>query len=160
MKNLFDLAFIPTLTIVLFVGLCTLTSCSDQTTTDESKIQLRSSDVVVGNVSSGNATLTRSAATILTNWNLTLNQSGTPVNLKSVTIEEGANGYYLLARGDNFKSVTSLHYDSGSGILTYFDGTVTCTTSACATNSGCEVVGKKCSHCQGDCTKTTSGAAF
>ena len=98
---------------------------------------------------------------LLRNWNNNLKKlASLEANLTTLAIEKGAdNTYYAVAKGSTYQSVTIVA-QAGNSIYDYQAKqkyTITCTTQACATTTGCTPEnGGKCAPCSGDCIKTTS----
>lgn len=109
-------------------------------------------------------------AELLSSWNeLIQNGTGIDAGLTQVSIIRTGGDYRLIARGTDYKSSTLLTLNSNTqelaiaapgGIKT------TCTTKACATNTGCEAQQDgTCSACAlqggaGACAKSTTTSSY
>jgi len=107
---------------------------------------------------SGNPSLVVDDGELISSINNFLNtQAGFDPEVTSILIVESDDGgYYLQAKGSEYKVTIGLEEDGGTGIF-IFAG-ITCTTKTCFATDGCvpEANKIKCSPCQGDCIKTTT----
>lgn len=104
---------------------------------------------------SGKISFKQDQKVLLTEFNSFLKkQSGITAKLKRLSIDQVNGNYYLRGFGNTYKS-TMLLKKNADGSLQSMG--VSCTTSACATTSGCEVTADgTCSPCSGGCRKTTT----
>lgn len=121
--------------------------------------EIQANDMMVGKMINGLPTVTIDKNKYLDAWNVFLHDNyNINAGLTKMEIVRTNNGYNLLARGSSFKSSIFVTYNISDGAFMINSGSVSCTTTACSSTSGCEAWGHSCTECSGDCTKTTTNA--
>lgn len=85
-----------------------------------------------------------------------LKKSGLQTNLNTLKVEQFEGKYYLIAQGDEYRTVMEMEDTSSQPkAMLAKKETVTCTTSNCSSGSGCSPSNGRCTSCLfGDCTRT------
>ena len=104
--------------------------------------------------SSGKMSFLKDQKTILKIFNSVLEKSDITANLTELKLEQSNGVYYLKGYGADYRSTMLLVKDDFGNLQSA--GT-TCTTSACATSTGCSATTDgRCTECTGDCKKSTT----
>lgn len=128
------------------------------------------SATVIGKMVDGVPQITINKENVLQRWNEFLLADGNiDARLENLEIvkRNGDEGdkYLLIAKGREYKSSILIEFDEETGSFMFTNGnggvigggTLTCTTKACSTSSGCEAYPiSGCSPCKGDCSKSTT----
>jgi len=85
-----------------------------------------------------------------------LKESGLRTNLNTLKVERFEGKYYLVAQGDEYRTIMEIEDTSNKSMAMLAKYNVTCTTKSCASNRGCRPVAGLCLPCSGDCSRTIS----
>lgn len=109
----------------------------------------------VGKLENGNPVLTANREVMMQNLEITLKKHAKiAVKFESAEIVTDKGNYYLVFRSSRYTTKFQLLVKNGALVA----AAISCTTTSCASTSGCtpDWMGRSCSQCSGDCTKVTS----
>ncbi|MEL6132739.1 MAG: hypothetical protein AAFR59_05175 [Bacteroidota bacterium] len=112
--------------------------------------------IPVGQIVNGKPLMDIDEAQFLDQWNQELKMSGIASNLTTLEIFEYQSQFYLIARGEKFKSSKLIETDVKGRA---FAAGISCTTSDCSDEIECIPINKfQCSPCSngGTCVKTVT----
>lgn len=118
----------------------------------------------IGKVSGGVHIITVSTSDLLHDFEASLlSEEGINGNFTAVAIINIGGDYFLRFNGSSYSStvvLTTNGYDTNGDLIIACAAaeTISCTTSECASQGGCNPVGSVCSKCSNDgkCTRTTT----